>query len=54
MAAVVQERYTIADAFKKQELWEYAGVIIWAAKSAELGSTGHIIMLIYNELELEF
>ena len=54
MATIVRERYTLADAWSKQEPREYAGVIIGAAKSAELGSAGHIVMMIYNGLELEF
>ena len=54
MATIVQERYTISDARNRRKPREYAGVITQAAKSAELGSTGHIIMLIYNGLDLEF
>ena len=54
IATIVRERYTLADARSKREPCEYAGVIIWAAKSAELGSAGHIVMMIYNGLELEF
>ena len=54
MATIVQERYTIADACNKRKPCEYASIIIQAAKSAELGSTGHIIMLIYNGLDFEF
>ncbi|MCJ1470708.1 hypothetical protein MMC07_009355 [Pseudocyphellaria aurata] len=54
MATIVRERYTIADARNRQKPREYAEIIIRAAKLAELGSTGHIIMLIYNGLDLEF
>ena len=54
MAAIVRERYTISDAQNRREPREYAAVIIRAAKSAKLGTTGHIIMLIYNGLNLEF
>ena len=54
MATIVRERYTIVDARNRREPREYAGVITCAAKSAELGTTGHIIMLIYNGLDLEF
>ena len=54
MATIVQERYTISDARNWQKPRKYAGVITWAAKLAELGSTSHIIMLIYNGLDLEF
>ena len=54
MATMVRERYTIADARNKREPREYAGIIMRAAKSAKLGGTGHIIMLIYNGLDIEF
>lgn len=54
MATIVCERYTKTDARNRKKPCEYAGVIIRAAKSVELGSAGHIIMLIYNELDLEF
>ena len=54
MASIIKERYTLLDAWNRQEPREYAGIIIRAAKSAELGSVGHIIMLIYNGLDLEF
>ena len=54
MATIVREKYTITDARNRREPREYAGVIIRVAKSAELGSASHIIMLIYNGLDLEF
>ena len=54
IATIVQEKYTMIDAQNKREPYEYARVIICAAKSAKIGSMGHIIMLIYNGLELEF
>lgn len=54
MATIVQKRYTIADARNKREPQEYAGIILRVAKSAKLGTAGHIIMLIYNGLELKF
>ena len=54
MATIVRERYTLADARSKREPREYAGVILWAAKSAELESAGRVVMMIYNGLKLEF
>ena len=54
MATIVQERYTMLDARNRREPRKYAGVITRAAKSAELGTTAHIMMLIYNGLDLEF
>lgn len=53
MAAIVKERYTLLDAWNRQEPREYAGMILQAAKLAELESVGHIIMLIYNGLDLK-
>ena len=54
MATIVQEKYTTTDARNRRKPQEYAGIIIRAAKSAELEATAHIIMLIYNGLNLEF
>lgn len=54
MAAIVRERYTLTNAQNRRKPREYVGVIIRGAKSAELGSIGHIIMLIYNSLKLKF
>ena len=54
MATIIQERYTVTDAQHRREPRKYAGIIIRAAKSAELGATGQVIMLIYNGLDLQF
>ncbi len=42
------------DARRRRESREYAGVIIRVARSTELESESHQIMMIYNDLNLEF
>ena len=54
MATIVKERYIITDARNRRKLHKYASIITYAAKSAKLKAAEHIIMLIYNRLDLEF
>ncbi len=54
MIIITRERFTLKDARRRREPRKYADVIMRATKSAELGSDDHIIMLIYNDLDLEF
>ena len=54
MAITVREKYIIADVRNRQKSRKYAAVITQAAKSAELRSTEHIVILIYKRLDLEF
>jgi hypothetical protein len=54
MITITRERYTLDDARRRRESREYAGIIMRAAKSAELDSKLHLIMLIYNDLDLKF
>jgi hypothetical protein len=54
MTTITRERYTLEDARRCRESRKYAEIIMQAAQSAELESDEHIIMLIYNELDLKF
>ncbi len=54
MITITKKKYTMNDARKRRESREYANVIMRAAKSVELESKEHIIMLIYNDLDLKF
>jgi hypothetical protein len=54
MITITRERYTLDDARRRRESREYADIIMRATKSAELNSESHQIMLIYNDLNLEF
>ena len=53
MATVTKERYTLDDARRKREPFEFAQMIIRAAKSTGM-TTYSQIYLIYNGIELEF
>jgi hypothetical protein len=54
MTKIIKKKYTMNDARKHCQLREYADVIIKASKSVELDSKKHLIMLIYNDLDLKF
>jgi hypothetical protein len=54
MTTIIRERYTMNDARRRREPREYASVIMRAARSAELESDAHQVMMIYNDLDLEF
>jgi hypothetical protein len=54
MITIIRKRYILKNARRRRESREYAGIIMRTAKSAELSSKLHQIMLIYNDLDLEF
>ncbi len=54
MITITRERYILENARRRRESREYADIIMRAAKSAELSSKSHLIMLIYNDLDLKF
>jgi hypothetical protein len=54
MIIIIRKRYIMNDARRRRESREYASVIMRAARSAELESKTHQIMMIYNDLDLKF
>jgi hypothetical protein len=54
MITITRERYILDDVRRRRESREYADIIMRAEKSAELSSKSHLIMLIYNDLNLKF
>jgi hypothetical protein len=54
MITIIREKYILKNVRRRRESREYAEIIMRAAKSAELSSESHLIMLIYNDLDLKF
>jgi hypothetical protein len=54
MIIITRKRYIMNDARRRRESREYANVIMRTARSAELESKTHQIMMIYNDLDLKF
>ncbi len=54
MTTIIKKKYIMKNARRRRESREYADIIMKAAKSAKLESNEHIIMLIYNDLDLKF
>jgi hypothetical protein len=54
MIIIIRERYIMNDARRRRESREYANVIMRAARSVELESESHQVMMIYNDLNLKF
>jgi hypothetical protein len=54
MITITRERYILDDVRRRRESRKYADIIMRAEKSAELSSKSHLIMLIYNDLDLKF
>jgi hypothetical protein len=54
MIIITKERYIMNDARRRRESREYANVIMKIARSVELKSKSHQIMMIYNDLNLKF
>ncbi len=54
MTVIIKKKYIMNDARNRREFREYAKIIMRATRSAEFESDEHVIMLIYNELDLEF
>jgi hypothetical protein len=53
MITIIKERYTFDDARRCRKSREYAEIITRTAKSAELKSNAHLVMLIYNDLNVK-
>jgi hypothetical protein len=53
LTTITRERYILENARRCREPREFAEVITRAAKSTELESNAHVVMLIYNELNAE-
>jgi hypothetical protein len=54
MITIIRKRYILKNARRRRESRKYAGIIMKAAKFAELRFEAHQIMLIYNDLDLKF
>jgi hypothetical protein len=54
MIIIIRERYTMNDARRRRESREYVSVIMRIARSIELESKSHQVMMIYNDLNLIF
>lgn len=54
MITIMRKQYIIFNVKNRRESREYAKVIIRIVKSIELDFTRHIVMFIYNELNLKF
>jgi hypothetical protein len=54
MIIIIKERYIMNNARRRRESREYVSVIMRTARSVELKSKSHQIMMIYNDLNLKF
>jgi hypothetical protein len=54
MTIITKKRYIMNDARRRRESREYASVIMKTARSVELRSKFHQVMMIYNDLNLKF
>ena len=54
MNTILKERYTMKDVRRRRKSKEYAAKILRIAKSAEFESMSNQIIIIYNELNVEF
>jgi hypothetical protein len=54
MITIIRKRYIMNDARRRRKSREYVSVIMRTARSIELRSKSHQIMMIYNDLNLEF
>ena len=54
LSALLRERYTIQDASRKREPREYAQVIVKAAQNAEIGTLKDHVMIVWQNLDMEF
>ncbi len=53
MITITRERYILENARRCRESREYVDIIIRAAKSTKLSFEAHLMMLIYNDLDVE-